>query len=424
MILPLAVLAGLGSFALLVVAILWAQRRWFLVRQLAFPFYVAAAAVALEVFRQFATPWSNPAGRAFSWALLFLGLVVLLKLLGLYVFDVHLIARGLRLPPLLPAAAMFVVYTVVALVSLRLTLPNFDVRPLLATSAVTSLVLGLALQPILGNFFAGLVISLEKPFRLNDWIRVGEHEGRVVAITWRTTHLRTRENDFLVIPNSKISDERVLNFYYPQPLRMERLHIGISYQVPPYRVKRALLSCTSGIPGTVDKPSPEVYVLAFGESAITYELRTWIEDVVQAPRIASDLRSRIWEKLRTEGIAIPYPTRTVELAPRRRAAPASGEIPQGRLFVSEGAETGTTLPIGQEPVLLGRSRTSSLVLADSNASKEHCRIEWSGGGYRLSDLGSSFGTRVNGARVTETFLQPFDRIGIGETVLIFERDDA
>jgi small-conductance mechanosensitive channel len=428
LILPLAVLSGLGSFALLVVAVLWAQRRWFLVRQLAFPLYVGAAAAAIEVFRRFDTTWSVQARSALSWALLFLGLVFVLKLLGLYVFDVHLIARrGLRLPPLLPAVAMFVVYLVVALASLRWTFPGFDVRPLLATSAVTSLVLGLALQPILGNFFAGLVISLEKPFRLNDWIKVGEHEGRVVAITWRTTHLRTRENNFLVIPNSKISDERVLNFYYPQPLHLERLRVGVSYQTPPYRVKRALLDCTVGVPGVLEKPSPEVYLASFDDSAVTYELRTWIEDVVQGPRIASDLRSRVWEELRRQGITIPYPTRTLELSPRRphpAPRPAGEPIP-ARLYVTEGTETGTALALdGTEGATLGRSRGCSLVLSDGNASKEHCRIEWTAAGYRLSDLGSSFGTRVNGQRVSEVLLQPFDRIGIGETVLVFERDDA
>src|SRR5262249_21345195 len=133
----------------------------------------------------------------------------------------------------------------------------FDVGPLLATSAVTSLVLGLALQPILANFFAGLVISVERPFRINDWIQVGDQEGRVVAITWRTTHLRTRDNDNIVIPNAKLADERVHNFYYPHPLHLLRVRVPVHYRHPPYRVRRVLADAAQGVPGVLDKPSAE-----------------------------------------------------------------------------------------------------------------------------------------------------------------------
>src|SRR4030095_9194813 len=120
---------------------------------------------------------------------------------------------------------------------------------LLPPPRVPPLALGLALQPILGNFFAGLVISLEKPFRINDWIRVGDDEGRVVAITWRTTHLRPPHNDNIVIPNGKIADERVLNYYYPHPMHLERVYVGVHYKTPPYRAKRALLEAAVGVAG-------------------------------------------------------------------------------------------------------------------------------------------------------------------------------
>ena len=215
-----------------------------------------------------------------------------------------------------------------------------SIAPLVATSAVTSLVLGLALQPILGNFFAGLVIAVERPFRINDWIKVNGIDGRVVDITWRTTHLRTRDNDNLVIPNGKLADERVLNFYYPHPMHLERVHVGADYRVPPYRVRRALLEAVTGVAGALDKPSPDVYVLSFDESAIRYELRVWIEDMAQSTRIASDLRARVWEELKKAGIRIPFPVRTLEIAPRpprRRAGAAlvvvAGDSIQGHGLV-------------------------------------------------------------------------------------------
>ena len=424
----LALVGGVGVLAVLVALIVWLQRRFFLVRQLAFPLYVAAVAATLALVRL--VPLGSPAlaqalTLTLEWTLIFLGLALVLRLLALFLFDVHLTARkGMRLPPLLPAVTMALVYLVTALITLRLTFPGFDIRPLLATSAITSLVLGLALQPILGNFFAGLVISVEKPFRINDWVRVGEHEGRVVSITWRTTHLRTRDNDNLVIPNGKIADERVLNYYYPHPMHMERIHVGAHYQAPPYRVRRALLDCAGRVQGVLDKPTPDVYVLDFGDSAILYELRVWIEDMAQAPRIASDLRVQIWEELQREGIVIPYPIRTLELAPRPRRAAAPAEGPQpARLYVEEGAERGRSFPLqGEQPLIMGRSRGCALVISDPKASKEHLRIAWEDGAWQLTDLGSSFGTRINGQPAEQTVLQPLDRIAVGDTVMIFEND--
>ncbi|HEX2224923.1 MAG TPA: mechanosensitive ion channel domain-containing protein [Thermoanaerobaculia bacterium] len=403
------------------------QRRFFYVRQLAFPLYVAAAAAALGVFRLL-----DPGTAAFqknlelaqTWILIFLAFAFLLRLLGIFFFDVHWSARhGTRLPPLVPAAVMALAYLTTAFVTLKVIFPAVDFRPLLATSAVTSLVLGLALQPILANFFTGLVISVEKPFRINDWIRVGEHEGRVVAITWRTTHLRTRENDNLVLPNSKIADERVLNFYYPHPLHMERIQVGVDLEAPPYRVRRALLEAVTGVQGALDKPTPDVNLVSFGESAANYELRVWIDDMAQGPRIASDLRMRIWEELHKEGMTLPYPVRRIELPPRQTRAERTSEIAlrRARLYVADGPERGRTFDLDGQPVTAGRSRACAIALTDPNASKEHLRLEWSDGGYVVTDLGSSFGTRINGQTISSpTRLRPLDRIAIGDTVMVFE----
>lgn len=425
----LAILGSAGALALLIAVITALKRRFFWVRQLAFPLYIAAGVAAVEAFTLI-LPGYQPKvmSRVLTWALLFLGLVMVLRLLGIYLFDVHLTSRkGLSLPPLLPAVAMTLVYLITGFVSLRVTFPELDVAPLIATSAVTSLVLGLALQPILGNFFAGLVISAEKPFRLNDWIKVGDQEGRVVAITWRTTHVRTRDNDNLLIPNSKLADERVLNYYSPHPAHMERIKVGVHYNTPPHRVKRALVDCVAGVPGVLDRPTAEVFLLSFDPSAVVYELRVWIEDVAHTPRIQSDIRTRIWEELHREGIVIPYPIQTVELAPRPRPRRLpEGEAAEGpkpaRLYVAEGPERGRSLALDGGPATVGRSRASSLPLTEPNASKEHLRIAWEGGAWTLTDLGSSFGTLVNGEPAPRAVLRAFDRIAIGDTVMIFESD--
>ena len=93
--------------------------------------------------------------------------------------------------------------------------------------------------------------------------------------------------------------------------------------------------------------------------------------------------------------------------------------------MAEGPERGRSLRLdGGEPATVGRSRTCTLALSDPNASKEHLRIAWEDGAWVMTDLGSSKGTRVNGKPAERVLLQPFDRIAVGDTLMIFESDTS
>ena len=420
---PLALAAAIGLTALVIGVVLVVRRSLTLVRQLTFVLAAGAVAVGLAFFRLSGVGLSPELAQVTTALIAFLGAIVVLRIVGIYVFDIHLRAhRGVLLPPLLAPVAQGLLYVVVAFVILRVVYPEMSLAPLFTTSAVTSLVLGLALQPILTNLIAGIVIAIERPFRLNDWIKVGEIEGRVVEITWRTTHLRTRDNDNLILPNGKISEERVLNFYYPNPMHVAVVHVGAHYSAAPYRVRRALLDCVPGVDGALETPSPDVQLREFQDSAIQYELRVWIEDIANVERIKSDLRARIWESFRRQGINIPYPIRTLETSPRRTPSPAGPKAARARLFVVEGAGAGLTFRLTDQPLTLGRAQTCDVTLDDSHASKEHARIAWTGEAFAIEDLSSSFGTFVNGERVERRALRALDRVVIGATVLVLEDD--
>jgi small-conductance mechanosensitive channel len=423
MITLLAIAASLGTAVLLMGAVIYLRRSLTLVRHLSFVLFVGAIAASLGIYEVAGGPLPPEFQLVFDWLVAFLAAIAILRVIGLYVFDIHFRAhRGLQLPPLLAPATQGAAYLLTAFVLIRVWFPDLSLGPLLATSAVTSLVLGLALQPILGNLFAGIVISLEKPFRIEDWIKVGQVEGRVIEITWRTTHVRTRDNDNLIIPNGKIAEEYILNFYYPNQMHLARVYVGAQYSAPPYRVRRALLECVPGVDGALEKPSPDVFVKEFGESSIHYEFRVWIKDIADVDRIKSDLTARIWESFKRHGISIPFPIRTLEFAPRPKRQAGSAPTPNGRLFIAEGSGAGVTVRLFERPVLVGRAASADVQLADSQASKEHARIEWTGAGYAIADLGSSFGTLVNGINVNRCDLHPMDRITIGGTVLVFEHD--
>jgi small-conductance mechanosensitive channel len=430
MAIALLALESLGVFVVLVVVLSLLQRRSAVLRQLRWPSFVSAVAAGALTFAWFGGDLMADGGRKAWIAAAMLFALASLHFLVVYLFDAHLRARrGLRLPPLIPRVVVGTVYVIGALIAMTLLVEGFDLGPVLATSAVTSLVLGLALQPILGNFFSGLVISFERPFRINDWIQFGTIEGRVVDITWRTTHLRTRDNDNLIVPNSQIASQELVNFYYPHPLHMERVNVRLHYRTPPYRATDALLEAARSVEGVLDKPSPEVYLLEFEDFAILYELRVWMQDIAERPRLESELRRRIWEVFRRRELVIPFPIRTLEIEPRANllrmaevAPPEAAEEHDAWLFVAEGAERGTSIRIGSQPITVGRAMACNLNISDPKASKMHFRVERGASGFVVLDLGSSTGTLVNGRPVQRHLLQTFERIRAGDTVLVFEND--
>ncbi|MCX6546369.1 MAG: mechanosensitive ion channel family protein [Acidobacteria bacterium] len=177
----------------------------------------------------------------------------------------------------------------------------------LTTSAVGAVVVGFALQDTLGNAFSGLAIQTEKPYRAGQWIKVGDHEGRVEEITWRATKLRTKVGTFVIVPNNVMSKEAIVNFSEPIiPTRMS-VDVGASYAVPPNEVKAAIAEAMRNAPLVLASPAPDVVLLDFGPSAVIYRARFWIEDYSRDDPAKSQVRTSIWYVFRRRNIEIPWP---------------------------------------------------------------------------------------------------------------------
>ena len=204
-----------------------------------------------------------------------------------------------RFPAIVQDVTVIALFGVIGTVLLR--------EQLLTTTAVGAVVVGFALQDTLGNLFAGLAIQIEKPFRVGQWVQIDDHEGQVQEITWRATKLRTKAGQFLIVPNSVISKEPVLNHSEPTiPTRID-VEIGASYSAPPNDVKRAMLEAMANSPLVMKAPQPQVVINGFGGSAIDYLAQFWIEDYA-IDRIARDqVRTNLWYTFRRHNIEIPYP---------------------------------------------------------------------------------------------------------------------
>jgi small-conductance mechanosensitive channel/CRP-like cAMP-binding protein len=195
-------------------------------------------------------------------------------------------------------------FIVLALILLAST---FLSQQLLTTSAVSAVVLGFALQDTLGNAFAGLAIQSEKPFHVGEWIKVGEHEGRVAEVTWRATKLRTKSGNFAILPNNIIAKEVITNFSEPAaPTRMT-VDVGASYLAPPNQVKAAMMEAMRHSSYVLAAPAPDVLLWSFDASAITYRAWFWIDDYDADERSKDEVRRAIYYTFQRHGIEIPWP---------------------------------------------------------------------------------------------------------------------
>jgi hypothetical protein len=215
---------------------------------------------------------------------------------------------------------------VIALVLLAST---FLSQQLLTTSAVSAVVLGFALQDTLGNAFAGLAIQSEKPFHVGEWIKVADYEGRVAEVTWRATKLRTKSGNLVVLPNNFIAKEAIINYSEPAaPVRLE-VTVGAAYEAPPNQVKAVMLEAMRNCSRVLASPAPDVVLLEFDASAITYKARFWIAEFERDEISRDEVRTAIYYAFQRRQIEIPFPIQ-VEYS-REVAAPD----PSARLDATE-----------------------------------------------------------------------------------------
>jgi small-conductance mechanosensitive channel/CRP-like cAMP-binding protein len=176
-----------------------------------------------------------------------------------------------------------------------------------ATTAVGAVVIGFALQDTLGNLFAGLAIQIEKPFRVGHWVTIAGTDGAVTEVTWRATKLRTKAGNLMIVPNSVVAKETITN--YSEPTQETRLdvEVGASYDATPNEVKTVIREALRDEPLIVRNREPDVLLIDFAASAITYRVRVWTTDFSADMIVRDRVRSLIYYAFRRHGINIPYP---------------------------------------------------------------------------------------------------------------------
>jgi len=197
---------------------------------------------------------------------------------------------------------------------------GISIAPILTTLGVGGLAVALALQDTLSNLFAGMQILIERSIRVGDFVKIEEGiEGYVEDITWRTTRIRMLPNNIVIVPNSKMAQSMITNFYLPVPHLAIRIPVSVSYGSDPQHVENVILDevkkSTSTIQELIMDPEPVVrFMPGFGDSSLDFTLIVYVKEYADQFPVQSALRKRIFNRFKEEGIEIPFPQRVIHIA--------------------------------------------------------------------------------------------------------------
>jgi small-conductance mechanosensitive channel len=211
--------------------------------------------------------------------------------------------------------AQVVVAILGVLVCLRVL--GIEITPYLTALGVGGLAVALALQDTLSNLFGGFYVAMSGQVRLGDYIKLNTgEEGYVTDIKWRSTVLRTLGGNLIIVPNAKLAQAVVTNYYLPQKAMGISVQVGVSYASDIDLVERVLLEigkqAAVEVPGMLTDPAPTVTLdPGFGDWSLNFQLNFQIAEFSNQWSVRNELRKRILKRFRAEGIEIPFPTRTI-----------------------------------------------------------------------------------------------------------------
>ncbi|MCA9404194.1 MAG: mechanosensitive ion channel [Candidatus Omnitrophica bacterium] len=173
--------------------------------------------------------------------------------------------------------------------------------------------IGLGLQNITANFTAGLLLLIERPVSVGDFVNVEGQIGRVTDIGMRATRIRTLDNIVIIVPNSKFADNSVINWSIED--QRVRLHnpVGVAYGSDVATVRSALEGVAKAHPDVLKNPEPEVRFRGFGDSSLDFELLYWIDEPRKQFLVQSQINYDIDAAFRRDGVTIPFPQRDLHL---------------------------------------------------------------------------------------------------------------
>jgi small-conductance mechanosensitive channel len=202
---------------------------------------------------------------------------------------------------------------------------GIDLSSFALVASALSVGIGFGLQNIVSNFVSGLILLVERPFKVGDHVVTGATEGIVKRISVRATEIETFRKQSIIVPNSDLINSPVGNWTHRNKIGRSEVPVAVSSHSDPQKVMDILLELVDQVPEVLRNPEPHVEFLTFGASSLNFELRFHLADMGEGLRIRNNLRIAILKRFREEGIEIPFPQQEIVFHRGRPILPEEGD---------------------------------------------------------------------------------------------------
>ena len=210
-----------------------------------------------------------------------------------------------------------VILILLSAIGIITVLSHFDINitAMVTTLGIGSLAVALAAQNTLEDTINGFMIMLDRPYRIGDRIELLDLDtwGDVVDIGLRSTRIRTRDNRMVVVPNSQIGKSLVVNYAYPNHQYRLQIHIGIAYGSDLEKARQVMVDAVRGVEGVLPDRKVEALFLEFGDSALIFRVRWWLESYVDTRQMFDRVNTALYKALEKENIELPFPQLDVHM---------------------------------------------------------------------------------------------------------------
>ncbi|MBS1249319.1 MAG: Small-conductance mechanosensitive channel [Chloroflexi bacterium] len=184
-----------------------------------------------------------------------------------------------------------------------------DISAMVASLGIGSLAIALAAQSALSDMISGFLIMVDRPFRIGDRIEILDLDtwGDVIDIGLRSSRIRTRDNRMVVVPNSLIAKSLVVNYSYPNDQYRIQVHVGVAYGTDLEFARETIIMAVKDVEGVLPDQKVEALFLEFGDSAVIFRVRWWLDSYVDTRRMFDRVNTAIYNALNEVGIEMPNP---------------------------------------------------------------------------------------------------------------------
>jgi small-conductance mechanosensitive channel len=280
------------------------------------------------------------------------------RALNSLIFDlVFRFRRGYEAPTLVRNIFSIIAFTALFFLIFTLVFPQVNLGALFTTSAIFGVILGLALQDTLGNFFAGISLQADRPFQVGDVITVGvqRHAGVVEEITWRAIKIRTFSNHVVLISNSTAAKEPI-EVCPRENLNARLVFFNTLFTDSPAKTIHVVREAVREAENVSQRITPVVRIRNLGDSGVEYEVKYWPEDYAKHHDTDALVRQRIWYAFRRANLNFAYPTRTLLVERKQKIGEEGGD---GGAIIERLAAVDIFAPLSTEETgMLAQAATS------------------------------------------------------------------